>query len=136
LSKPPKSIVVDYKPAWDIAIKRVFPDTMIIKDGFHTVQLVSRAILKGLQKLTNKIYSTPIRDTIKLYQLIKKDNWAGNINNFNSTNKFIKEFKYYYQILVKLYKKEGLIEFKPGLNNILNKLSDLNTENSILLYHD
>ena len=136
LSKPPKSIVVDYKPAWDIAIKRVFPDTMIIKDGFHTVQLVNRAILKCLQKLTNKIYSTPIRDTIKLYQLIKKDNWAGNINNFNSTNKFIKEFKYYYQILVKLYKKEELIEFKTGLNNILNKLSDLNTEYSILLYHE
>jgi len=41
LNTPPKSIVVDYKQALDITIKRVFPDTMIIKDGFHTVQLVN-----------------------------------------------------------------------------------------------
>ncbi len=46
LGAQPKSIVVDYKPAWDVAIRRVFPNTMIIRDGLHTVQLISRAILK------------------------------------------------------------------------------------------
>jgi len=60
----------------------------------------------------------------------------GNINKFNSINGFIKEFKYYYQILVKLYKKERLIEFKHGLNNILNKLLDLNSEYFILLHNE
>ena len=66
LGAQPKSIVVNYKPAWDVAIKRVFPNTMIIRDGFHTVQLISRAILKSIQKLTKQIYSVLIRDTIKL----------------------------------------------------------------------
>ncbi|MHA1312225.1 MAG: transposase [Candidatus Helarchaeota archaeon] len=73
LGAQPKSIVVNYKPAWDVAIKRVFPNTMIIRVGFHTVQLINRAILKSIQKLAKQVYSAPIRDAIKLYQLIKKD---------------------------------------------------------------
>jgi len=46
---------------------------MIIKDGFHTVQLINRAILKELRKITKMIYSIPINEAIKLYQLNKKD---------------------------------------------------------------
>ena len=133
LSVPPKSITVDYKPAWDNAIKRVFPNTMIIRDGFHTVQLINRAILKELRKITKILYSIPINETIKLYQLIKKDRWSGNINKFGPTNEITKEFKYYYQILVKLYKKEKLIDFKRELDNIFDKLLELNTKYSILL---
>ncbi|MHA1756190.1 MAG: transposase [Promethearchaeota archaeon] len=63
LSAPSKSIVVDYKPAWNIAVKRVFSNIMIIRNGFHIVQLINRAILKELQKLTKKIYSIPIKET-------------------------------------------------------------------------
>jgi len=47
----------------------------------------------------------------------------------------IQEFKYYYQILSN-YIKRGFAEFKNLLNNLLNKLSDLNTEYSILMYSE
>ncbi|MHA1251247.1 MAG: hypothetical protein ACTSRP_14755 [Candidatus Helarchaeota archaeon] len=60
MSVPPKSITVDYKPAWDNVIKRVFPNTMIIRDGFHTVQLIIEGKMQKTSML-NKIIDITIR---------------------------------------------------------------------------
>jgi len=133
LKKTPKSIVIDYKPAWKRGIQRVFPGTLIIRDGFHTVQLINRAIFKEFHAVANDIFITPIKETKHLYQAIRRDEWRGAALPFVSTHTTVKEFKYFYALLVNLYQIEALQDCDRELNEIICGLRKLNTEHSLSL---
>lgn len=68
LAEHPKSIVTDYKPAWDRGIRKVFPETLLIRDGFHTVQLINQAIFKELSAISKELFTKPIKE-IKTFSL-------------------------------------------------------------------
>lgn len=130
LKEDPKSIAIDYKPAWDRGIKRVFPRTLIIRDGFHTVQLMNRAIFKDFKVISKKIFTTPITETRSLYQAIRSDEWQGNIIRFVPTHGIVKEFKYFHSLLVNLYNIGDLLDFIRELDKIMCLLKNLNTKYS------
>jgi transposase len=93
LKNAPKSVVIDYKSAWEVGIKKVFPNTLIIRDGFHTVRLLNTAILKELMTISEPMFASVIRETKRLAALIKRDQWLGNGVKFAPQNPVIKEFK-------------------------------------------
>jgi hypothetical protein len=127
LKEDPKTITVDYKPAWDRWINRVFPRTLIIRDGFHTVQLINRAIFKDFFALVKKLFTTPIMETKRLYQAIRREGWQGNAISLVPTHDHVKEFKWFHALLVQLYTIEELPEFIRELDAILHLLSQLST---------
>ena len=133
LKEAPKSIAIDYKPAWDRGIKHVFPRTLIIRDGFHTVQLINRAIFKDFKVFSKKIFTTPIMETRSLYQAIRSDKWQGNTIKFIPTHDIVKEFKYFHSLLVSLYNIKDLQNFSRELNDITCILRNSNTKYSLSL---
>ncbi|MHA1265922.1 MAG: hypothetical protein ACTSRS_11890 [Candidatus Helarchaeota archaeon] len=69
LTVEPEFIVVDYKPAWESAILKIFPDAIIIRCSFHTVQLVNRGISKELNRVSKGKFKNiikKIKTSIKL----------------------------------------------------------------------
>jgi len=136
LNDTPKSIVVDYKPAWDLGIKKVFPGTLIIRDAFHTVQLINRAIFKELRSISRKIHDRPIKETKRLYQEIKKDNWTGSSIGFIPNQVVVREFKNFYSLLVTLYKISEVQLYTRELNAIMHTLDELNTVYSLSLLNE
>ena len=136
LKDDPISIAIDYSTAIDKAIKKVFPHTKIIRDGFHTVQLINKAILKELTVNSRKMYTFPINEIKQLYQQIKKDKFQGKCINLMPRNKFIKNFKYFYSLLVKLYKKNDLLGFIKDLNSVVFELRSFNTNYSHIFWNE
>lgn len=136
LKEHPKSIVTDYKPAWDLGIKKVFPKSLIIRDGFHTVQLINRAIFKELVALSNNIHVEPIKETKQLYWAIKKDAWHGDDISFIPKHDVLKEFKFIYTLLVALYNIKDHVSFTEELGVIMSALQKLDTENSLFLWNE
>jgi len=133
LKEAPKSLAIDYKPAWDRGIKRVFPGTLIIRDGFHTVQLINRAIFKDFKAISKKVFATPITETRSLYQAIRSDEWQGNTIRFVPTYDIVKEFKYLHALLVNLYNIGDLQGFIRELDNVRCIMKKLNTKHSLCL---
>lgn len=133
LGKPPETITVDFNPAWDLAIKKVFPESIIIRDGFHTVQLINRAILKELSWISNKIFTSAIKEVKKLYQLVKEDKFKGKSSIFQPINEAVAEFKSLYFLLVDLSKINDLSTFYQRFGEVIIELRNKNTNSSIKL---
>ena len=136
LKGAPKSVVIDYKSAWEVGIKKVFPTTLIIRDGFHTVRLLNTAILKELMTISEPMFASVIRETKRLTALIKKDQWQGNGVKFAPQNPVIKEFKYFYALLTNLSKISELSHFKKVLDRVIWKLRSLNTDHAHILWNE
>ncbi|MHA1300352.1 MAG: transposase [Candidatus Helarchaeota archaeon] len=136
LNNEPKSIVIDYKPAWTLGIKKVFPKTLIIRDAFHTVQLINRAIFKELRSISRKIHKRPIKETKRLYQEIKKDEWTGNSIKFIPNHIVVEEFKNFYLWLVTLYNINEVQLFIQELNAVMHALNEKNTVHSLSLLNE
>ncbi|MHA1783983.1 MAG: transposase [Candidatus Helarchaeota archaeon] len=136
LEDHPKSIVVDYKPAWDLGIKKVFPECLIIRDGFHTVQLINRAIFKELVRISKRIHGEPIKETKQLYWAIKKDAWQGDDISFIPKHDTLKEFKFFYTLLVTLHNIKDDLFFKHELDATMRVLQKLDTEYSLFLWNE
>ncbi len=133
LAKDPISIVTDYKPAWDRGIRRVFPDTLLIRDGFHTVQLINQAIFKELKAISKDLFAKPIRAIKRLYQAIKKDKWQGTELTLVPEHAIAQEFQYFYTLLIKLYITDALQDFIQELKSVMEVLEKLGTNSAQLL---
>jgi len=133
LKEAPKTITVDYKPAWDRGIRRVFPKTLIIRDRFHTVQLINRAIFKDFFAFSRKLFTIPITEIRSLYQAISKDGWKGGAIDFKPTHDRVKEFKQFHTVLVKLSAITDFRYFSQKLTALVHFLNHLNTPHSRLL---
>ena len=126
LKSAPKTIVVDYKPAWDLAIKKVFPSSLIIRDGFHTVQLINRAILKELKSISVNFFASNINEVKRLYRLINEDDWKGRLVQPSSGSEVLKEFANYYLLFVDLFKSTTLDSFYKSFGEVFLKIRNSN----------
>lgn len=133
LAEHPKSIVTDYKPAWDRGIRNVFPETLLIRDGFHTVQLINQAIFKELSAISKELFTKPIKELKTLYLAIKKESWCGSAITFVPEHASVKEFPSFYALLVKLYIIKEFQWFIPELNKVMLILERLSTSSARLL---
>ena len=126
LKSAPKTIVVDYNPVWDVAIKKVFPNSLIIRDGFHTVQLINRAILKELNSISVDFFGFNINEVKRLYRLIKEDNWKGKLTQINLQSEVLKDFKKYYLFFVDLFKNTAPNRFYQNFGEVFLKIRNSN----------
>jgi len=133
LATAPLSIVTDYKPAWDRGIRNVFPETLLIRDGFHTVQLINQAIFKELSAMAKDLFTKPIKEIKTFYQAIKKDQWRGTTSIFVPEHPSVIEFTSLYVLLGKLYRMEELSCFIREFNEVLLTLDHLDTSSTQLL---
>ena len=127
LTVEPEFIVVDYKPAWESAILKIFPDAIIIRCSFHTVQLVNRGISKELNRVSKGKFKNIIKEIKTLYQTIKKYIMDGETFEIKLENPIVASFHYFYQLIIALFQTDQLSKFKTSLNGILEKLSRHNT---------
>lgn len=136
LAKDPISIVTDYNPAWDRGIRHVFPETLLIRDGFHTVQLINQAIFKDLKAISKELFAKPIKAIKCLYHAIKKDKWAGTEIILVSEHAITREFQYFYTVLVKLYTIDELSPFVQELKRVMEVLEKVRTNSAQLLVNE
>jgi hypothetical protein len=118
---------VDYKQSWELVIKRVYPQSSIIRCSFHTVQLVNRALINELNYFSKNKYTRVIREVKKIYQHMRKDEWNGSKIKHRIINKIVKEFEGYYYLLSDLLKIKGVKIFKKNLNQFFDNLIIQNT---------
>nr|MDO8116811.1 transposase [Candidatus Sigynarchaeota archaeon] len=72
LPRAPKFIIVDFKPAWESAVKQVFPNAIIIICTFHAEKLLVHAIVKEFSRLKKGIDAGFIKGCTKLRDLTIK----------------------------------------------------------------
>ena len=60
--KDPEFVTIDFKEAWEVAVKLVFPHASIIICTFHATQLLTRGLLKEFNRLQRERNSTFIRE--------------------------------------------------------------------------
>jgi len=122
LALNPAFIIVDYKPAWELALQKIFPNAIIIRCGFHTVQLVNRGILKELNQISRRRFKAVIKETRKLYQAIKQQIQQGEAIDFKCKNTIVSQFHYFYNLVAELFKTEQLNRFETCLSVTFEKL--------------
>ncbi|MHA1380277.1 MAG: hypothetical protein ACTSRG_18045, partial [Candidatus Helarchaeota archaeon] len=76
---------------------------------------------------SRKIHKRPIKETKRLYQEIKKDEWTGNSIKFIPNHIVVGEFKNFYLWLVTLYNINEVQLFIRELNAIMHALNEKNT---------
>lgn len=70
--RSPKFIIVDFKPAWESAVKHVFPDAIIIICSFHAEQLLVHALVKEISRLRKSIDAGFIKGCTRLRRVTLK----------------------------------------------------------------
>jgi hypothetical protein len=123
LAVNPEFIVIDYKPAWEVALTKIFPKALLIRCGFHTVQLVNRGILKELNQFSKIHFKKIIKEIRTLYQAIKHHIMEGEALEIEVKNPIVTSFHYFYTLIVELFKTDQLPEFKTHLTTILENLN-------------
>jgi len=124
----PDFFVADYKSSWEVAMNKVFPNAQIIRCGFHTVQLINRALTKDLNRFSRKIYGSVIKEIRKFYQTLRREGWKGKNIEIKIKNKDLLQFRAYQHQLEKLFIESDLTRFKSTLNSIYGYLDRFDSE--------
>ena len=58
----PKYITIDFDDAWDVGVKAVFPNAIILRCTFHVVQLLTRGLVKEFNRLQKELNGNFIKE--------------------------------------------------------------------------
>jgi len=129
----PAFFVIDYKPAWELALRKIFPNALIIRCGFHTVQLVNRGILTELNQLSQTKFKLVLKELKRLYQAIKQQLMQGEPLDFQCTTPQAVALSVIYNLLVELFQANPVAQVQACLDTILEQLTTQDTPLTVQL---
>jgi len=117
---------MDFAPALESSVKKVFPEIIISHDYFHTSKSLNRALRKEIMRLQRNHYSTPIKEYTKARKHSIDMEKSGKLTKSLTFNEvYLKHALEVLNHLNKLFELTNEITFQNVLNTILTKISHL-----------
>nr|MDO8119057.1 hypothetical protein [Candidatus Sigynarchaeota archaeon] len=122
-------ITIDFDEAWDVSVKAVFPDAMILRCTFHAIQLLTRGLIKEFNRLQRAMNSNFINECNEARRLSLAAERGENITTKKPlTQDFCKRWFDFSREIITLQQANEPRSFTVSLEELLTRIQTWNAD--------